>query len=158
MLEWLVSFNWDQVSSHDTGLAISNVWPWSHFSVYMLPNSIFNDTSWYIIESSSSSFVQNTSLLHIPLRWLISMELHQKIMFLIWSTYQLDTTAKVCCSLFYCSRRNSWSFCKSLLLYWCYMTLSITFLSRWDFPLENNDSTYLFFPRFSISTDMFPIQ
>jgi len=55
MLERLVIFNWDQVSSsfdvriHDTALTISDVWPWSAFLVCAQPNRILSDnTSWYI--------------------------------------------------------------------------------------------------------------
>jgi len=62
------------------------------------------NTSWYTIEPLSSSFIQSTSLLHIPLE-------------------------------------NGWS---------------VSFL-KWDFPFVNNDSTYLFSPRFSTSLGMFLI-
>ena len=113
-----------------------------------------NNTSWYIVEPWSSSFVQNTSLLHILLRWLISTGWHQNIMFLPWRNCQIHITAKVCCFSFYLSQINSWSLLKSLLLLWWYTILSITFLNSWVFAIVNNDSTY----RFSISTSMFPIR
>ena len=111
-----------------------------------------DNTSWYIIEPG---LLQSGSFLHIPLKWLISMDSHQKIILMTWRACQMNVTAKVCRSLFYCSRSNGWSILKSLLLFWCYMILSITFLNRWDFPFANNDPTYLFSHRFSTSTGMF---
>ena len=113
-----------------------------------------NNTSWYIIEPFSLSFVQLTSLL----RWLINTDYLRQITLMTWSTYQMRATAKVGCSLFHRSRNNDWSLFKSLLLLWCSMILSITFVNRWVFPFVNNDSTYFFSPRSSISIGMFPIR
>ena len=47
-------------------LMILDAWLWSDFLVCAQPNRILsNDTSWYIVEPWSSSWVQDTSVLHI---------------------------------------------------------------------------------------------
>jgi len=117
-----------------------------------------NNTSRYIIEPFLSSSIQNHSLLHIPLKWKISTDKHQKITLMTWTSCQMRVTSKVCSSLFHCSRCNIWSLFKPLSLRWCYMILYITFLNRWVLPFVNNDSTYLFSHRFSTSTRMFLIR
>ena len=111
-----------------------------------------DDTSCYIIKPFSSSFVKNTSLPQMAdqygllpedyvddLKSVSNRRYSQGVLFLVLSN-------------------NGWSLFKSLLLLWCYMILSITFLNKWVFPFLKDDSTYIFCLRSSISTGMFPIQ
>ena len=161
-LEQLVNFKWDQVSSQLQSIILG--WEYQVVDLDQIFWSARNpieylskNPSWYIAEPFGSSSVENTSLLHIPVKWLISTDYYQKITLLTWRSCQMNVTAKVYYSSFYLSRRNGWSLFKPLLLLWCYMILSIIFLNRWVFPFITNDSTYIFCPRFSTSTGMFPI-
>ena len=89
---------------HDTGLTMSEVWRW--WDILVRIEYLSNETSWYIVEPWPSSFIQNTSLLHIPLEWLISMDSHQKIILMTWIFCQMTVTHKVCCSLLCCSQQS----------------------------------------------------
>ena len=110
-LEQLVNFKWDQVSSQLQSIILG--WEYQVFDLDQIFWSARNpieylskNPSWYIAEPFGSSSVENTSLLHIPVKWLISTDYYQKITLLTWRSCQMNVTAKVYYSSFYLSRRN----------------------------------------------------
>jgi len=159
MLERLVSFNWDQVASQlqwtdpCTGLTISDDWPWSDLSVCAQSNRIFVWKHQLIYGRTMVIKFRTPSCIFYSNGWSVRSNTTR----LYVCDLKSSSIECYCCFSFYLSRSNSWCLLKSLLLHWWYTILSITFLNRWVFAIVNDDSTYLFSPRSSTSTGVFPI-
>jgi len=142
--------------THDTGPMISEVWLSSDFLLCLQPTKIsvwwhqlYNQAIFielckkYLPPAHSTQMADQYGLLPEDyvddLKSMSIRRYSQGVLFLILSN-------------------NGRSLFKSLLLLWCYMILSITFLNKWVFPFLKDDSTYIFCLRSSISTGMFPIQ
>ena len=81
---------------HDTGLTISATLIRFFLTVHSRREFMPN-ISWYIMAPFSLSVVQNTSLLYIPHRWLISTDWHQKIILMTGRCCLIHVSPKVCC-------------------------------------------------------------
>jgi len=125
------------IDVHDIVLTISDVWPWWVF--WSVRNQIE-----YCLRTLADIFHGHRVEYTIPpsLKWLISMDKHQKIMFLTWRSCHTNITVKqkyaIPHSIFLGTTAEVFSIVIVITLMLYDFIYYVPQLNRWSFPLVRN--------------------